>query len=451
MDRKKITIVISLIILILVGVALYLALSKKPTTPTNNGTFPGSGNPVASNAQIGNNDNNGFINIPFTPGSTTEVPRLYELHKVPVGGVSFAESIAVGNIGTPSVRYIERGLGHIYETLLSSLVETPISSETHSRISEALWGNNGKSVVIRYIDDKQIDMIQTLIINLGASANSPQSTSTPQNNFLKTTEISLPNYIPFMATSEDGVDKFFYLEDGPTVSAGTITSSKKVTSRIFTSDFTEWLPQFPNQNLVTLTTKPSSSVPGYLFFLNTKTKAVTEVLGAINGLTTKTSYNGKLVLFSEIINNVPQLSVYDIAKKEIRTLSMQTFPEKCAWSKKDLAVAYCAIPQSIPTAIYPDQWYQGLLSFSDDLWKINTNTGSIEKITSLPNLDIINPILSPSDNYFVFINKTTGTPWVYRITDVVLPPTAPVKNVSAAPTITTSSSASATDGMVKIK
>ena len=56
--------------------------------------------------------------------------------------------------------------------------------------------------------------------------------------------------------------------------------------------------------------------------------------------------------------------------------TLETLPEKCVWSKADASIFYCAVPENIPADnIYPDVWYQGLMSFSDAIWKVNIKTG----------------------------------------------------------------------------
>ncbi len=455
MNKKTFTLIAVVVILVLVGVGAYLYFKKTPQVVPPGGLFPDPSQQIVSppSTQGRNGDD---TDIPFIPGSGATLPRLYELHKAPVAGVGFIES-GKGTNRTVMARYIERGLGHIYETSLDTLFESRISNETHSRLNEALWGNGGKSVVIRSFDEAE-GVIRTRILNLGSSAPSfARGTSTAQtSDFIQTEEIFLPDYIPFLATAEDGADKIFYLENGISSSVGVVANFRGSSTGIFNSTFTEWLPQFPNQNLVTLTTKPSTNIPGYLFFLDTKTKAVSKILSVINGLTTLTSRDGKSVLFAETKDGAPELSVYNVTKKEILTLFMQTLPEKCAWSVKESAVVYCAVPQAIPTAEYPDQWYQGLVSFSDSIWKINTVTSVAEKIYDLPSLDVINPAISSDDTYFLFMNKVTSTPWVFRIAEDA-PVVMPTASVVPATTTTTQEvkiipvAKDTTAGMMKIK
>lgn len=462
MDRnKKILIaVIILIVIILLSLGVYFYFSKKIPATQPGVTFPGGSGPAT--VSTGGGEATPTQEPTFVPGSNAPLPRLYELHKLPVAGVGFTEE----GYAT-SARYLERGLGHIYETPLATLVESRIVNETRSRIMEALWGNSGKSVVIRFIDEKEGSaVIKTSVLNLGSTGTSfTQSTSTtPTSGFIKTEEIFLPDYIPFMANAEDQSDKLFYLESGVGASVGSTATFRDIgVSSIFSSAFTEWLPQFPNIGLVTLTTKPSASILGHLFFVDTKTKSVTKILGNINGLTTLTNHDGKSVLFSETKDGAPELSVYDVTKKSSRTLSLQTLPEKCAWSSKNVTLVYCAVPQTIPQAIYPDQWYQGLVTFSDAVWEIDTTTGLTKKIMTpseygAPSLDIINPALSSTDTYLLFMNKITGTPWVYRLNTEVTPATTtptittPTKPASTAASMPRANPApSVTSDMKKIK
>ncbi len=448
MNKKTLILVAVAIILLLAGVGAYLYSKKVPALPTQTGgLFPDVSQQIVGATPTNNTDDE-RTNIPFTPGSGATLPRLYELHKNPVAGVGFMESGKVLS-RTVSARYIERGLGHIYETPLDTFSETRISNETHSRLSEALWGNGGKSVVIRSFNEAE-GAIRTSILNLGSSLTTlARGTSTTQTgDFIQTEEILLPDYIPFLATAEDGADKIFYLENGNASSVGLVSNFRGISTNVFNSTFTEWLPQFPNQKLVTLTSRPSANVPGHFFFLNTQTKVTTKILSGINGLTTLTSRDGKSVLFAETKDSAPELSVYNVAKKEIIHLFVQTLPEKCAWSVKESVVVYCAVPNAIPTAQYPDQWYQGVVSFSDSIWKINTVTSVAEKIYTLPSIDVINPTLSSDDAYLLFINKITGTPWVYRLAEEALIVTTttktPTKNVVPIAT-------NPEEGMVKIR
>lgn len=439
MSRRTIIIIAAGITILLLGGAAYWYFFKKAPSSTQGSVsvFP-KGSSGFGRGVIGTGATPPPAAISFVPGSNQPLPRFFQLHKAPVAGVGFFETGKKTDLSI-SARYVERGLGNIFESQLATFVESRISNETRPKIAEALWGSGGKSVVVRFLDEKTDGFIKTRILNLGATQqvmSTATSTGSSQNTFVKTEEISLPDYISFMATAGDNSDRLFYLQDNSVSVSGVLVNFKNIgTTKIFNSSFTEWLPQFPNQNLVTLTTKPSENIPGHMFFVNPKTKSVTKILGNINGLTTLTNPDGKLVLYSETKDGAPSISVYNVLKKETYQLSIHTLPEKCVWSSKKTTIAYCAVPQSLPTGAYPDQWYQGVLSFSDDLWMIDTATQNVSRIMSpgdfgIAGVDMTNLAISSNDAYLVFIDKVSSTPWVYRLSEAYVP-TPPV------PTITT--------------
>lgn len=434
MNRRNIIIIALVVVAILLGVGAYFYFSKKPSTPSTGGapSFPteSGGIPSSFGGENGSGETTeGGSGTSFGPGAGGTLPRLYELHKAPVAGVGIFET-GKSPLLYVSARYLERGLGNIFETPLASLTETRVSNETHQGIAEALWGNGGQSVVIRYLDNQIDNLIKTHVLNLSIGTSftgMSTTTASTQTMFLKTEEVFLPDAIPFLSVSQDKSDKIFYLEDLGISTAGLVSGYRNSNpTNIFNSAFSEWLPQMPNQNLVTLTTKPSAKVPGYLFFLTPKTKAVTRILGGINGLTTLTSPDGKFVLYSQTGDGAPDLLSYDVSKKQSSQLSLQTLPEKCVWSQKNLTVVYCAVPQSISQGTYPDQWYQGVLSFSDALWRIDVSTQNTQMIMTpgdynAPSLDMTDLTVSSDDSYLVFLNKISGTPWVYRLIETVQP------------------------------
>lgn len=444
--------IIIFFILILIGAAggAYWYFSQKGLVPGFD-QFPGGSGLITGGTQGGGTtDEDEPTNIITTDGF---LPRLYQLHNVPVSGVGFTETKdKKGIVLSSAVRYLERGMGHIFETNLSTYKEARIVNETRPRIAEALWGNNGNSVVVRFVDEKNGGVIKSRIVNIEAPLVSFARGSSTSEDFLLTEEHYLPDAIPFMATAEDSSDKLFYLEKGVAGTTGTTATFNNTSiADIFSSAFTEWLPQLPNQNLVTLTTRPSAKVPGHMFFLDTKTKAVSKVLNEINGLTTLTNRDGKFVLFSETVGNTSELSFYDVAKREVHQIYLMSLPEKCVWSTKKPSLAYCAVPIVLPSATYPDQWYQGLVSFSDALWEIDATTFETRKILTpstlgAPALDMINLSLTSDDSFLAFIDKNTGMPWVYSIVEpkpivpaVIETPTQSPATSSPAVSTTTSS------------
>ena len=50
-----------------------------------------------------------------------------------------------------------------------------------------------------------------------------------------------------------------------------LLNNKRV--QVFSSPFTEWLSLFPNNKMITLTTKPSSLVGGYMYAMDPNNKS----------------------------------------------------------------------------------------------------------------------------------------------------------------------------------
>lgn len=359
-------------------------------------------------------------------GENEQVPALLrKLHSSPVAGVyAFTKQVAGTATQDVLARYIERGLGHIYETNMTTLIEERISNETRLKLYEATWGNKGNGIVIRYLEGENEDTIQTYSMVLREIKN---GTTTEEGRSVESSGVFLPENISDIAVSQEKGDRVFYILPRGDSSVG-ITSGfdGKKQMQIFASELKEWLPLWPNEKLITLTTKPSQNVPGYMFFLDAQTGKTTRILGGINGLTTLTSPNGKKVLYSESRAGGFDLYVYDVASNTKTNLSLSTLPEKCVWSKLKKDVLYCGAPQTVPSGSFPDSWYQGVVSFSDDIWMIDTTT-EVTTMLVTPikiageEIDATKLALSPDESFLFFVNKKDSAPWSLKLTGLELP------------------------------
>ena len=210
----------------------------------------------------------------------------------------------------------------------------------------------------------------------------------------------------------------FYIFNTENSAVGITASSlgdKK--NQIFSSPFTEWLSQWPNNRMITLTTKPSSMVSGFMYYIDPSIKKLTKILNGINGLTTLTSPSGKLILYND---NSLSLRIYNTSTKDSMSLGIKTMPEKCIWNNTSTTL-YCAVPKYLSGNNFPDVWYQGEVSFSDEIWKINTENGSSTNIadpssfTRGEEIDGIKLSLDEGENYLFFINKKDSYLWELKI------------------------------------
>jgi len=355
-------------------------------------------------------------------------PTLFQLHEEAIAGSYLFKKEIGSNKDTDKktiARYIERGVGHIFETNMNNLKEERISNITRLKIYEAIWGNSGKNVIIRYLDDKNEETIRSFVITLG-NTEEKQPLEFEEEIPIEITEqetegIFLPENISGIALSEENDKKIFYIFELNNSTVGTIYNlENSKMAQIFQSPFTEWLPQWPNKDTITLTTKPSEKVPGFMYFLDVKTERFIKILSEINGLTTLTNLDGNKILYSESKNSWISLNIYDTEEYSSKELPLSTLPEKCIWSKVDKNIIYCAVPNNPTRGSYPDQWYQGLISFSDDIWAINIETYATERILSLTDtareeFDVVKLQIDNEDEFITFTNKKDLSLWSIKL------------------------------------
>ncbi|MES2023457.1 MAG: hypothetical protein V4439_02125 [Patescibacteria group bacterium] len=306
----------------------------------------------------------------------------------------------------PSVRYVAKNDGNIYQTFAEKIEERKFTTTVVPQVYEAYFGAKGESVFMRYLKSDN-ETIETFIGSLPKEILGGDTTGN--------TEIKgsfLPENITDMSMSPDATQLFYLFNTGDTAVGITSDTAGVKKSQVFDSSFTEWLSWWPNNKMITLTTKPSANIPGYMYTVDPTKKDFNRILGDINGLTTLTSPNGKLILYG---NNNLSLNIYNTEKKESTALNLKTLPEKCVWSKNSDAL-YCSVPKSIDRAAYPDSWYQGEISFSDEIWKINITNNNATDLADLTGIsgeeiDGVKLALDDNENYLFFVNKKDSYLW----------------------------------------
>ena len=306
----------------------------------------------------------------------------------------------------PSLRYVARVDGNIYQTFADKIVERKFSTTVIPKVYEALFGPKGESVVMRYLnqDDRTIETF------VGTLPKEVLGGDTAMENEVKGS--FLPEGIQDISLSGDTTSLFYLFESGESMIGTTLSFLTNKKAQVFDSAFTEWLSSWPNSKMVTLTTKPSASVPGYMYALDPTAKNLSNVFGGINGLTTLTSPSGKLVLYAD--NNL-SVGIYHTDTKVVDALSIKTMPDKCLWGKLS-DVLYCSVPKFVSSGGYPDLWYQGEESFADQVWKIDIETGNATllvnpSVVAGEEIDGIKLSTDEGENYLFFVNKKDSFLW----------------------------------------
>jgi hypothetical protein len=86
-------------------------------------------------------------------------------------------------------------------------------------------------------------------------------------------------------------------------------------------------------------------------------------------------------------------------------------------------------------------WYQGRISFADNLWKINVTTGETRQLVNLQQesgevIDIQSLVVNKSDDYLLFTDKNSLSLWGYMLKEPPRPEFNPLidKGTSTAST-----------------
>lgn len=441
MSRRNFTLLIiitGIIVMLIVG---FLYSRNTPTSPTggDSGTnFLARFNPFGNNTDTTTDNENEPVDI--TGETPTETPtqsaeiKLRKISSVPVAGfnIFLKERLKEIPVITPEVtttetttpapkkttkptppptefaqatRYVDRKTGNIYQLFLDKLEERRFSTTIIPKVYESIFVNKNNSILMRYLKPDA----RTIETFLGGIPKEVLGADTDTNEIKG---IFLSDNITDLSLSPDSSKIFYLLNAGESVVGTVLDIATNKKTQVFDSPFTEWLSFWPNASMVTLTTKPTAFVQGHMYTLNPTTKSFSRVLGDIAGLTTLTSPNGKLVLYGD---SSLSLSTYDVAKKTSTSLGLRTMPEKCVWGSVS-DVVYCAVPKLPTGAEYPDSWYQGEVSFSDQIWKINIITGNTELISdpfiaSGEEVDGIKLSLDTSQKYLLFVNKKDSFLW----------------------------------------
>ncbi len=391
---KKIAIIL-VAVGILGGIFWFLSGDKGNEVATETGgSFP-----VSGEQGVGGGLGTGGL----LPSDLTEEGDFTQLTQVAIAGAA-----NVPNAST-SVRYIEKATGHIYEINPNGKDRDRISNTTILKIFETHWNKDGDKVVSRYIDDEGVlPEIKSFSSVINAVSNSIEG-------------VFLPSSVTEIAVSPQN-DNVFYLNKpevrGKTFGVVSDFENEKQ-DIIFSMPFGEFNVSWPSENIIALLTKPASGVKGFLYFLYPNTEKFEKVIGDVEGLGALVSPDGKKVIYSQNAKRNFSVKIFDVEEGSSNSFGVKTMPEKCVWSLSEENLVYCGVPKSLPRAEYPNDWYQGKISFNDSIWKIDIDSGETTLLLENANADAINLFFAggeaESEKYLVFTNKKDNTLWSLKL------------------------------------
>ena len=343
------------------------------------------------------------------------------------------------------VRYVEAGTSNIFQAIASTLDKTRLSNTTIPRVHQALFAGGGSTVILRSLESDN-NTIDTFIATIPEPVAGGDALP-------RLTGASMPQDIEDISVSPDGKQLLFLTPNGTNLLGfiSDITGANQ--KKIFSSPFFGWLSQWSTPKQVVFTAKASGQAPGYAYATNVAAGDFVKIAGPITGLTTLQSPDGKYLLMSKQTDSGPDLEVQTIGTNTILDLNAATFPEKCTWNATSTEI-YCAVPNFIPQGMYPDDWYQGKVIFSDDFWEFDPTgviggqklfdpLGQGGELTDGTYLSV-----DTANKYLYFINKDTKFLWQYDLNPTPIAPATPqipTTTPATTPTgVTTATSASTT-------
>ncbi len=391
---KKTLLIISAVLAVLIGGLLIFFLVT--------GGMPKNGNEVFARFGLGG-DAPTFTPEPQQeeeyeyaedPATNTSKNRLRQLTTRPVAGALFMDS---------TIRFVERGTGHIYDIDTQGGNEVLVSGTTQPRTIRAVFSPSGNHVALM---SEVGGVIETILGTLGSDADSGLMLTT------------LPGRSTEPGFSMDGDDFYFFVpeEDGGRGYAYTMSSDK--TRELFLIPLTQVRITWGDPSYI-LTT-PSGKAMGQLYSI-TEGGQLEYVTNGGRGLMAAHHASGTLV--SSLSKEGKIVTRDSDTGKEVPLISL--INEKCVMQGPKSAILVCGSPMSLPEGYtYPDDWYKGVVSFSDILLRVYKDDRSVgtlilsnlEEESGQP-IDILTIGTNDDGTLTYFVNKYDNSLWLFDLTE----------------------------------
>jgi hypothetical protein len=314
--------------------------------------------------------------------------------------------------------FVDRLTGRIYGYDLENFSVFQITDTTIPSVYDAYITNNGTKVFMRALAEDGTT-IKTTVATIppfiaGSEPRPLTGISSLQDNVSSVAVSRLSTSFSYLVPNLEGSSVY--------------TIDAKGKTSVTTSVFREWTLTYGGE-LPYMTTKASAYLPGYTVSLPNQTY----FLGGKTGLLTLPNMAGDAAIASMWSKTGLVTFIFTKADKLPRPLSIQTLASKCAWM--DTLHAICATPSSISETDegLPDDWFQGTLSFSDDIYMISIDQKELDSVANASSLlftlsnergqpfDVTRLQINGANTSLLFTNKKNGTLWMLHLSKLILP------------------------------
>jgi hypothetical protein len=399
---KRILIIIATIIVLLgivVGLYIFLQPAAHLTVSNGNGAFgdTGSGNaPTQSTAVVNTTAGSaGTVVAPslikITDGPVSAGEAVFDIPPAQTSSTTFTP----GDVG---VRYIDRESGNVYQYNALTRKLTRLSDKTLPGIQEASWLPDGSAAFVQFLAQTSgVSHIDTYELPFDGNGGYFLQQDLAQAAVIGSSSVFT------LTTNSSGSVGSLARADGSSIKT------------LFTSPLTSIVARAAGANIVTVT-KASSELDGYAFTLSGG--AFTPILGPLRGLTILPSPSGNIILYSYTDGSALHMAALNLSSGTNTILPLATLAEKCVWTA-DNTTLYCAIPTSVSGNL-PDDWYQGAVSFTDRIWRIDL-TSRLATLVLDPSssgktdIDAVNLTIDPNSQVLIFRNKKDSSLWAFSL------------------------------------
>jgi hypothetical protein len=330
----------------------------------------------------GSNDNQ----ILITPATAQSI---FPLSKEKVLSPSINES-------KQKIKYYSKENGNIYQVNFDGSGLSKISAANLAGIISLIWSPDRNKVIgtfqqnngiKKYLHDYQNGKDTALNDSIGQAAWSPDGG-----------KITIQSYDSANGTNTVSIAN----ADGSDLKA------------VFQTRLKDMVLEWPTVDKISIKTPVSGLSDGLVLTVNPEDGTFKKIINGLFGLNIEWSPLGDKFIYSTTSSDGKNLnlSVADQNGQNGKALGISTLVEKCIFSQDDRTI-FCAIPQKLSeNAVWPDDYYKGLTSVSDQLFKINLDTGEKSLLFSPDptgkSYDASSLFLSPQEDYLFFINKKDG-------------------------------------------
>lgn len=300
------------------------------------------------------------------------------------------------------VRYVSRQSGFVYE-IKNNTIALQVTNLFIPNIYEVVFVDAYNTVLLRFLRD------DTQTIATYAVPIPPENTDGSRT---QKEGVFLPDGLTGVAASPDLKE---IVQLAPVTTGSTFTTStsqNKSRKEVMLSTLKEWIISWPQAKTLYVQTKAAGTVRGFLYKIDRTERRLRRVVGDIPGLTTSVSPSGAYVLYSESSTTSFTTKLLNTRTGSVQNLGLSILPEKCVWLANEDLICAGGIP---PEGTYPDVWYAGLVSFSDQIYRIYTASGLFDVLYENTgfSFDMINLQVDELSSILYFIDKPTGVLWQF--------------------------------------